>query len=104
MSSSGVVTARAKGTATITATAKGGAVSRTCTVTVEEVNVTGVTVSPSSLTLKEGESRPLTATVRRSGCGQRHHHRLDHQRTDRYLPRHRGGLSERQLGGTSAES
>ena len=63
VSSEGVVTAIAEGTAIITATAEDK--SATCTVTVPHVDVPveSVTLSKTSLTLKAGDSETLTATV-----------------------------------------
>ncbi len=61
----GKVTAKKKGTCTITAKAKGeeSSVVGTCTITVELVSVTGISVTPPSTPLKVGESVTLTATV-----------------------------------------
>lgn len=66
----GKVTAKnVAGTATITVTTNSGNKQDSCTVTVEDdqasstVAVTGVTVSPTSLSLKTGGSGSLTATV-----------------------------------------
>ncbi len=60
----GVVTAVGAGTATITATAADGSgKSDTCTVTVTQTPVTGVTLDQTSLTLTEGETGNLIATV-----------------------------------------
>ena len=63
--SKGMVTAKAEGKATITVTAKDGGVSSKATVTVSNkvVPVTGVTVSPTSLTMEIGDSKSLTVTV-----------------------------------------
>ena len=61
----GNVTAKAAGTATITATADGGKTAE-CKVTVnapQTVPVTGVTLTKTELTLAEGGSEKLTATV-----------------------------------------
>ena len=60
----GRVTAVKEGTATITA--KSGEKSATCRVTVSKnvVAVTSVTLNKTELTLKEGESETLTATVK----------------------------------------
>ncbi len=62
VSSSGVVTAKGSGNATITATTNDGGKTVTCAVTVT-VPVTGVSLNKSSLTLSEGDSQTLTATV-----------------------------------------
>ena len=61
--SNGTVTAKAEGTATITA--KAGDKSATCTVTVKKayVAVTSVTLNKTSLSLTKGSSETLTATV-----------------------------------------
>ena len=61
----GKVTAKKKGTCTITAKAKGeeSSVVGTCTITVELVSVTGISVTPPSTPLKVGESVTLTATI-----------------------------------------
>jgi len=61
---SGKVTAVKEGTATITA--KAGEKSATCTVTVSknEIVVTEVTLNKTELTLKEGDSETLVATVK----------------------------------------
>ena len=58
---SGNVTAKANGTTTITATTQNGK-SASCTVTVTTL-ITSLTVSPTSKTLKTGETVQLTATV-----------------------------------------
>ena len=58
----GKVTAIAVGTATITATSEKGKIS-TCVVTVQAVPVTDVTVTPTSVSIKEGANTTLTATV-----------------------------------------
>ena len=65
VSSSGRVTAEGEGTATITAKTANGKTA-TCTVKVEKtvIEPTSVSVSPSRLTLKEGESDTLSASVR----------------------------------------
>lgn len=62
---SGRVTAAAAGTAVITATTSDGGYSASCRVSVveEEKKVTGVTLSQSTLTLTEGETATLRATV-----------------------------------------
>lgn len=58
----GKVTGVAAGTATITATSEKGKTA-TCTVTVEAVSVNGVSLNKSTLSLEEGKSETLTATV-----------------------------------------
>jgi len=65
VSSSGVVTAKATGSATITVRTDDGGKTATCTVTVSNatVAVTGVSVSPTSLSLTAGETYRLTPTV-----------------------------------------
>jgi len=62
VSSSGVVTAKTGGSATITVTTNDGGKTATCAVTVN-VPVTGVSLNKNSLTLSEGDSQTLTATV-----------------------------------------
>jgi hypothetical protein len=59
--STGEVTAKALGEATITATA--GGQTATCAVTVSATEVTSVTVTPATLDLKVDETATLTATV-----------------------------------------
>ena len=61
----GKVTAVKAGEATITVTTDDGGKTATCKVTVsnKEVNVTGVTLNKATLTLIEGASETLTATV-----------------------------------------
>ena len=63
--SKGLVTAKAEGKATITVTANDGGVSSKATVTVNNktVPVTGVSVSPASLSMEIGESKALSVTV-----------------------------------------
>lgn len=63
VSSSGVVTAKAAGTATITVTTNDGGKKATCSVTVAPVAVTGVTLNKSSLSLYQNDSETLVATV-----------------------------------------
>lgn len=63
VSSTGKVTAKKDGTATITVTTKDGGFTATCTVTVKTVKVTGVRVSNATATVKEGKSTTVTATV-----------------------------------------
>ena len=62
---SGKVTAKGVGKATITVTTADGGKTATCAVTVAANTVapTGVTVSPTSSSLKVGETKTLTATV-----------------------------------------
>lgn len=65
VSSSGVVTAKKAGTATITVTTVDGGKTATCAVTVKapEVPVTGVSLNHTALTLLEGQTETLSATV-----------------------------------------
>ena len=65
VSSGGVVTAKAAGSATITVKTNDGGKTATCSVTVKSntVSVTGVSLSESSLSMTEGETHTLTATV-----------------------------------------
>ena len=68
VNSSGVVTAVGNGTATITATTTDGTnISKTCSVTVK-TPVTGVTVSPTTLTLNVGGTYTLAKTISPSGA------------------------------------
>ncbi|MCL2502471.1 MAG: Ig-like domain-containing protein, partial [Bacteroidales bacterium] len=60
VSSLGLVTAVAAGSATITVTTVDGNKTATCTVTVS-VSVTGVTISPTSVTMTVGGTQQLTA-------------------------------------------
>lgn len=64
-SSTGLVTAKGKGTATITARTSDGGYTDTCVVTVT-VGVESITISPTNLTLNVGETRQLTITIRYS--------------------------------------
>ncbi len=61
--SNGKITAKSEGTATITATA--GGVSTTCKVTVKSSNieVTGISLSKTKITLSKGESTTITAKI-----------------------------------------
>ncbi|MBQ6761978.1 MAG: Ig-like domain-containing protein [Bacteroidales bacterium] len=63
VSSTGVVTAKGVGTATITVTTNDGGKKATCSVTVTPVAVTGVTLNKSSLSLYQNDSETLVATV-----------------------------------------
>ncbi|MFI3249286.1 MAG: Ig-like domain-containing protein, partial [Rikenellaceae bacterium] len=63
VSSSGVVTAVSAGSATITVTTTSGGYTATCAVTVQSTAVTGVTLSNSTMSLIEGGSQTLYATV-----------------------------------------
>ena len=73
VSSTGVVTARKAGTAVITVTTNDGGKTATCTVTVKApvIPVTGVTLDKTSLTLTEGETQALTATVSPSNASDK---------------------------------
>ena len=62
VSSSGVVTAKASGSATITVTTNDGGKKATCSVTVI-VPVTGISLNQTSLSMEVGETKTLTATV-----------------------------------------
>ncbi len=61
----GTVTAKSAGTATITCSSANGAVKATCSVTVKAkvYPVTGVSLSQTTMTLTEGQTSQLTATV-----------------------------------------
>ena len=59
----GTVTAIKTGTATITATAGGKSAKCTVTVSSDVIEVTNITLNPTSLELEEGESKTITATV-----------------------------------------
>ena len=65
VSSTGVVTAKSVGSAIITVTTKDGSKTATCSVTVKAktVSVTGVSLDYTSLTMTEGETQTLTATI-----------------------------------------
>lgn len=65
VSSTGVVSAKKAGTATITVTTVDGGKKATCSVTVKapEVPVTGVSLNHTALTLLEGQTETLSATV-----------------------------------------
>jgi len=71
VNSSGLVTAVAAGTTTITATTADGGKVATCAITVYVppfVNVTGVTLNESSLTIEPGNTPSLIATVTPTGA------------------------------------
>jgi uncharacterized protein YjdB len=65
VNSTGLVTGVAAGNAIITVTTQDGSKTATCAVTVSTVNVpvTGVTVTPSTLTMNVGATAQLTATL-----------------------------------------
>jgi len=65
VSSSGLVTAKSAGAATITVTTNDGGKKATCSVTVSEpvVSVTGVSIGKTSLSIKVGDSQALVATI-----------------------------------------
>ena len=65
VSSTGVVIARSAGTATITVKTTDGSKTATCAVTVKAkvISVTGVSLDKTSMTLTEGDTQTLTATV-----------------------------------------
>ena len=61
--SGGTVSAKAAGTATITVTTEDGGKTASCTVTVTDVAVTGVTLNKSSVTITRLGTETLTATI-----------------------------------------
>lgn len=63
VSSSGYVTAKAVGSAEITATTTDGGKKATCNITVLPVAVTGITLNKSSLSMLENDSETLIATI-----------------------------------------
>lgn len=65
VNSLGLVTAQQAGTATITVTTIDGGYTTSCSITVNKkiVTVTGVSLSPTSVTLTEGDNYQLSATV-----------------------------------------
>ena len=63
VSSDGTVTAKAVGSATITVTTADGSKKATCSVTVQSVSVTGVSLNPATMSLVVGSTGNLTATV-----------------------------------------
>jgi uncharacterized protein YjdB len=63
VSSTGVVTGIAAGSAIITVTTVSGGLTATSAVTVTIIPVTGVTVAPTILSINVGSTSPLTATV-----------------------------------------
>ncbi|MCQ2185424.1 MAG: Ig-like domain-containing protein [Bacteroidales bacterium] len=65
VTASGVVTAKAVGSVTITATAAdGGGASATCAVTVNPIKVTDITLNQTTATIVAGKTLNLTATVK----------------------------------------
>ena len=73
VSSSGKVSAKAAGTATITVKTKDGSKTAKCTVTVknEPIKVTGVSLNRSQITLFAGKSENLTAAVKPSNAANK---------------------------------
>ena len=73
VSSSGVITAKAAGTAKITVKTNDGGKTATCTVTVKAatIPVTGVSLDKTSLSMTVGETQTLTATVTPSNATNR---------------------------------
>ena len=73
VSSTGEVIAKAPGAATITVTTTDGSKTASCMVTVKAkiINVTGVTLDKSSLSMVEGETHTLTATVSPSNASDK---------------------------------
>jgi glucose/arabinose dehydrogenase/PKD repeat protein len=63
VNTSGLVTAVAAGTATITATTQDGNKTATCNITCTSIAVTGVTVNPPSAILSINSTHQLTATI-----------------------------------------
>lgn len=59
----GLVTALAKGTATVTATEDSSKVTATCEVTVSGIPVESVTLDKTELEMRAGDTETLTATV-----------------------------------------
>jgi len=72
VSSSGVLTARKRGTATITATARNTKVKATCTVTVIDSDIpTGIEIGAATLTMNRFDTRQLSAVVSPSTAVQK---------------------------------
>ena len=67
----GKVTGIAAGEAIITVTTEDGKKTATCTVTVSPIHVTGVTLDETSITLLEGETQTLVATVSPEDAGNK---------------------------------
>lgn len=65
---SGKVTGKSTGTAIVTATVTDGGLTATCEVTVEKVRVTGISLDKTKMTLNEGFSGFLKATVEPSNA------------------------------------
>ena len=63
VSSTGVVTAKSVGTATITVTTEDGSKKATCEVMVTPIEVSGVSLNTSSVSIVNGSTSTLTATV-----------------------------------------
>ncbi|MCK5129602.1 MAG: Ig-like domain-containing protein [Clostridiales bacterium] len=63
VSTSGLVTGIAEGSATITVTTEDGSFTDTCTVTVDPVSVTGVSLDHSTLSIPDGGNDTLVATI-----------------------------------------
>ncbi len=71
VASDGTITANKVGSATITVKTADGGKTATCSITVKSVPVTSVTLSPSSLSMTEGETSWLTATVSPSNASNK---------------------------------
>lgn len=71
VSSYGSVKAVASGKSTITVTTKDGGFKATCEVTVKQIAVTGVSISKTSISIEEGKTYTLTASVTPSNAGNR---------------------------------
>lgn len=70
VNSSGLVTAKANGTATITATTTDGGKKATCAVTIT-TPASGVSVAPTTATIIKGQTQQLTATVAPSSASNK---------------------------------
>ena len=71
VSSTGVITAKSVGTATITVTTEDGSKKATCEVTVTPIRVSGVTLSSSTISMVNGNISTLTATVSPSNAANK---------------------------------
>ena len=71
VNSKGVVTGKKEGKATITVTTEDGSYTATIEVTVRYVPVTGITLNPTSKTIKVGETTKITANVQPSNASNK---------------------------------